>query len=83
MWRGGGAEGEEGETVLQTRRIKLFSNLCTSKILYYKKWFQAVCDAGVFPLVIITLVFTYDKLDHPRMIMFGVAQKKKILGKYL
>lgn len=45
-------------------------------MLYYKKWFQAVSDAGVFLLVIITLVFTYDKLDYLGMLMLGVAQKK-------
>lgn len=84
LWEGdkqGGRRGER-ETALQTRWIKLFSNLCTSKLLYYKKWFQAVSDAGVFLLIIITLVFTYDKLDYLGMLMLGVAGKK-ILGKYL
>lgn len=70
-------EREERETAPQTWRIKLFSNLGTSKILYCKKWFQAVSDAGVFLLVIITLVSTYDKLAYLGMLMFGVAQKKK------
>lgn len=51
-------------------------------MLYYKNHFQAVPDAGVCLLVIITLVFTYDKLDYLGMLMLGVAQKK-ILGKYL
>lgn len=73
---GGRGEREEREAALQTRWIKLFSNSCTSKMLYYKKWFQAVSDAGVFLLVIITLVFTYDKLDYLGMLMLGVAQKK-------
>lgn len=45
-------------------------------MLYYKNRFQAVPDAGVCLLVIISLVFTYDKLDYLGMLMLGVAQKK-------
>lgn len=76
--QGGRGKREGGEkNSSSTWRIKLFSNLCTSKILYCKKWFQAASDAGVFLLVIITLVFTYDKLAYLGMLMFGVAQEKK------